>query len=92
MERPNIRCPKCNHRVVRIGQFDKLLYWGFGGTIVMALTGWIMMPGFYTIIPIWWFGCLIVYLMRPLYTCDNCGVTWDPRKESGPQAAVKRAD
>lgn len=92
MKKPDIWCPECHNRVVRVGQFDKLVYWGLGGTIVMALAGWIVAPGFYSIIPLWWFGCLIMYLSRPLFTCDHCGVTWDPRKESGPRVLTKRAD
>lgn len=92
MKTPEIWCPRCNGRVVRVGQFGELVKWGLGGSIVMALLGWIVAPGFYMIIPAWWFGCLLMYLSRPLYTCDACNVTWDPRKEEGPRIVVKRAD
>ncbi|MDQ7791592.1 MAG: hypothetical protein C4575_04260 [Desulforudis sp.] len=83
------KCPYCKTgRIIKVGQFDKFMYWGFGGTLVMALGGFFVMPGFYTIMPLWWFFCLFVYLSRPLYTCEECNTTWDPRKEDGPVKAV----
>lgn len=76
----DVKCPKCGSaKVVPVGQYDKFIYFGFGGTAVITLAGFLI-PLFWFFIPVWWLVCLSFYIRRPLAACEECNHGWDPRK------------
>ncbi|MDI6632142.1 MAG: hypothetical protein AB1507_00620 [Bacillota bacterium] len=75
-----MRCPRCGStRIVPVGQYDKLIYFGLAGTIVLGFAGF-RLPIFWLLLPFWWLGCLLFYVKRPLAACDECNHQWNPRK------------
>ncbi|WP_134642921.1 hypothetical protein [Ammonifex thiophilus] len=78
----NIRCPRCgSSRIVPVGQNDKFILYGFGGTAVL-FGGGFFFPLLWAFIPAWWFIDLLFYLRRPLAACEECNHMWDPRSRS----------
>ena len=79
-----IKCPKCGStRITPVGQYDKFIYFGLGGTAALGVCG-IFLPLLWILIPAWWFGCLMFYSRRPLAACEDCYHGWNPRRIKAP--------
>lgn len=79
------QCPKCKGtQLVEVGQYSKLVKWGFLGAGVLILLA-VVLPIFWLAVPLWMLGSIWMYLTRPLLACRECGYTWDPRR---PEAVV----
>lgn len=75
-----IKCPKCGStRIVPVGQYDKFIYYGLGGTFILGIAG-LFVPGLWLFIPAWFFICLIFYRKNPLAACEDCDHGWNPRE------------
>jgi hypothetical protein len=75
-----LKCPQCgSHRIVPVGQYDKFIYWSLGGTVAVGAAGFFL-PLLWFLLPIWWLGCLLFYVKRPLAECDECHHQWNPRR------------
>jgi len=75
-----LKCPQCgSHRIVPVGQYDKFIYWGLGGTVAVGAAGFFL-PLLWFLLPIWWLGCLLFYVKRPLAACEECHHQWNPRQ------------
>ncbi|MEW6447595.1 MAG: hypothetical protein AB1426_05845 [Bacillota bacterium] len=75
-----VNCPKCGSgKIVPVGQYDKFIYWSLGGTVALGAAGFFL-PLLWFLLPVWWLGCLLFYVKRPLAACEECDHQWNPRK------------